>query len=219
MKLINVRKGQFVYYQNKLHRVYAIKPFFKKSVHLIRMEDFKQELATARDIDFYKPKHLDSFIFNRSRFTLDKTAKADVGDYILVINPQPDPFDQHHLNTIEAVSAIVEKGIITNESNGLRFNEYWVMLPDLKDGATVIDRQNPELESDDETDLLNSTDPNEQYLPAIGDVFSKVGSKQVWEAMVVGIQGDTVYLGGNLEIRMEHLMNTEKWTYVKHVCD
>ena len=216
MKLINVRKGQFVYYQNKLHRVYSIKPFFKKSVHLIRMSDFKQVLATAREIEFYKPKHLDSFVCNHTRYTLDKTVKADIEDYILVINPQPDPLDQHHLNTIEAVSAIVEEGIITNQSNGIRFNEYWVMVPGLLEGATVIDRQHPELEAEEE-DAIATELSQETYTPMVGDIYKKTNSEASMEAMIVAIDDDMVHLGGDLQVRMQHMKNPEKWTFVRNM--
>src|SRR5690625_6898007 len=82
MKLYNVRKGQFVYYNNELHKVYSVKPFFKQSVHLIRLKDFEQILTTAKEINYYKPKHLDSFICNHERYTLHKDVKAKVGDYI-----------------------------------------------------------------------------------------------------------------------------------------
>src|SRR5690625_2304256 len=106
MRLINVRKGQFVYFENKLHKVYSVKPFFKQSVHLIRLSDFEQVLATAKEIDYYKPQHLDSFICNNQRYTLHKDTHAKVGDYILVINPRPDSLDRHYLHAIEMVSAI-----------------------------------------------------------------------------------------------------------------
>src|SRR5690625_2223120 len=97
MRLMNVRKGQFVYFNNKLHKVYAVKPFFKHSVHLIRLSDLKQEMVTARDITLYRPQHLDSFMYNGQRYTLNKDVRAQVGDYILVINPRPDSLDRHHL--------------------------------------------------------------------------------------------------------------------------
>ncbi|WP_040285960.1 hypothetical protein [Sporosarcina koreensis] len=219
MKLVNVRKGQFVYYQNKLHKVYSVKPFFKKSVHLIRMEDFKQKLATAKEIDFYKPKHLDSFVFNRERYTLDKTVKAEVGDYIIVINPQPDPLDQHHLNTIEAVSSVEGNGVITNQSNGIRFNEYWVMVPGLSDGATVIDLQDPDLETDDGEDEPSGDDLQEVYIPGIGDICRRADSEIDMEAMIVAIEGDIVYLGGNVQVDMNDLLDQEKWSYVRNIRD
>src|SRR5690625_7300284 len=101
MRLINVRKGQFVYHHNQLYKVYGIKPFFKQSVHLVRLEDYEQQLTTAKEIDLYKPKHLDSFISNQQRYTLHKDAMAKVGDYILVINQRPDSLDHHHHHAIE----------------------------------------------------------------------------------------------------------------------
>src|SRR5699024_3253675 len=119
---MNVRKGQFVYYKNKLHKVYSVKAFFKQSIHLIRLEDFEQELATAKEIDLYKPKHLDSFVCNYKRYTLNKNVKAKIGDYILVINPRPDSLDHHHLHAIEMVSKIEENGVISNKQNGIKHN-------------------------------------------------------------------------------------------------
>ncbi|GKV69782.1 hypothetical protein NCCP2716_22800 [Sporosarcina sp. NCCP-2716] len=216
MKLVNVRKGQFVYYKNRLHKVYSVKPFFKKSVHLIRLEDFKQQLATAKEIDFYKPQHLDSFMFNHVRYTLDKTVKAEVGNYIIVINPKPDPLDQHHLNTIEAVSSVEGNGVITNHSNGIRFNEYWVMVPELLEGATVIDRQDPDLETDDPDDSPAAA-AKERYLPVIGDICHRLGSEHAFEAMVIAIHGDVVHLGGNLEVSLAELADETKWSFVKNV--
>lgn len=217
MKLVNVRKGQFVYYQNKLHKVYSVKPFFKKSVHLIRLDDFKQQLATAKEIDFYKPKHLDSFIFNHVRYTLNKNVKAEVGNYIIVINPKPDPLDQHHLNTIEAVSSVEGNGIITNQSNGIRFNEYWVMVPGLEEGATVIDRQYPDEETDEENETEMSAEWKDTHIPDIGDVYRKLDNDL--EAIVVALQGQTVYLGGHLEVDADDLMDQEKWSYVRNIRD
>lgn len=57
MKLINVRRGQFVYYENKLHKVYSVNPFLRNSVHIARLSDFEQELVKAREINYYRPKH------------------------------------------------------------------------------------------------------------------------------------------------------------------
>src|SRR5699024_3492794 len=112
MRLMNVRKGQFVYYNNKLHKVYAVKPFFKQSVHLIRLDDLTQEVVTAREITLYRPQHLDSFIYNGQRFTLNKEVRASVGDYILVIAPNPDSLDRHHLHAIEIVTTVEDRGVI-----------------------------------------------------------------------------------------------------------
>src|SRR5699024_6230226 len=137
MKLINVRKGQFVYYENDMHKVYSNKPFFKQPVHVMRIRDHEQTILTAKEITYYRPKHLDSVNCNGQRYTLDKTARAKVGDYILVINPKPYSLDHHHLHAIELVSSMEENGVISNKSNGIKHTEYWVMTPGLLDGANV----------------------------------------------------------------------------------
>src|SRR5690625_397202 len=138
MKLFNVRKGQFVYYNNQLHKVYAIKPFFRRSVHLIRLRDYKQQLVRARDIDFYQPKYLDSFICFHKRYTLDKNKRANIGDYVLVTNPKPDSIDSHYLHAIEMVASIESYGIISNKSNGIKHHEYLVMVPEVLEGDAKI---------------------------------------------------------------------------------
>src|SRR5699024_4531468 len=104
MKLINVRKGQFVYYENELHKVYSVNALFAPSVILVRIPDSAQAIVTAREITYYRPKHLDSFICIGQRYTLDKPARAKVGDYILVLNPKPDSLDHHHLHALQLVS-------------------------------------------------------------------------------------------------------------------
>lgn len=220
MKLVNVRKGQFVYYQNKLHKVYSVKAFFKQSIHLIRLKDFKQQLATAKEIDYYKPKHLDSFVFTQKRYTLHKDVKAKVGDYILVINPKPDSLDNHHLNAIEIVSSVERNGVISNQSNGIRHDEYWVMVPGLENGATIIDLQDPNAEMAEEPELQSSVnDLTEAYTPRIGDVYQKNDSDPIVQTMVVSIQGQNVYLGGNLEVKMDILTDNDKWSYMLNVMD
>lgn len=211
MKLINVRKGQFVYFKNKLHKVYSVKPFFKQSVHLIRMEDLAQELATAKEIELYTPKHLDSFKFNHIRYTLDKDVKAKVGDYILVVKPRPDSLDHHHLHAIEMVSTIEENGVISNRSNGIKHNEYWVMVPGLLDGASMIDLKYPDSqEIDTETKSLHSV----RLIPKIGDVYQKNDSDPFMQAMVIGIKGNIVFLGGDQEVSIDELTDSERWSYM-----
>jgi len=218
VRLINVRKGQFVYYNNKLHKVYGVKPFFKQSVHLMRLSDLEQTIVTAKEIDLYRPRHLDSFICNKQRFTLDKNAKATVGDYILVINPRPDSLDRHHLHAIEMVSKIEEAGVISNKMNGIKHNEYWVMVPGLSEGANKIDWQDPNLkdaEVDEHIDELEA----EHKLPKIGDVYQMNDSDPLLQAMVVAIEGSTIYLGGGIKISSPELADTDKWSFVINVLE
>lgn len=213
MRLINVRKGQFVYYENKLHKVYAVKPFFKQSVHLIRLSDLEQVIVTAREICWYQPQHLDSFMYNKQRFTLDKHAQATIGDYILVINPRPDSLDHHHLHAVEMVSKLEDSGVISNKMNGIKHNEYWVMVKGLSEGANKIDWQNPELRNADE-DEIDSQLESESYLPKIGDVFQKNDSDPLLQVMVIAIEGRTIFLGDGSKISTTELANSEKWSLV-----
>lgn len=186
-----------------------------QSVHLIRMEDYEQQLATAKNIDYYKPRHLDSFIYIQKRYTLDKNVKAKVGDLILVINPKPDLLDNHHLHAIEMVSSIERNGVVSNKSNGIRHHEYWVMVPGLKDDATIIDFQlQPEDLADEQEIIHEETELPVTYIPKIGDVYQKNDSQPATQAMIVAIIGQFVYLGGNLEVKMSVLIDSEKWTHV-----
>lgn len=217
MNLLNVRKGQFVYYNNKLHKVYSVKPFFKKSVHLIRLEDLEQEIVTAKEITLYKPKHLDSFLFNYERYTLHKEAKAKVGDYILIINPKPDSLDHHHLHAIEIVSSIEANGVISNKSNGIKHSEYWVMVPRLEEGATIIDLAQPDSHESAEQAKRQEQHIRQTYTPKIGDVYQKNNTDPVLQAMVVAIKGDTAYLGGDIEVPIEKLINSKTWSLLARV--
>lgn len=217
MKLINVRKGQFVYYNNKLHKVYSVKPFFKQSVHLVRLADFEQELATAKEINLYKPKHLDSFVCNHKRYTLNKNVKAKIGDYILVINPRPDSLDHHHLHAIEMVSSIEENGVISNKQNGIKHNEYWVMVPGLEEGANIIDSEDGNIKTDTEN-YEEAITPGVKS-PKIGDVFQKNDSDPIIQAMVIAMKGQTIYLGGDLKASKDDLADPEKWSFIHNIFD
>ncbi|MGM8366628.1 hypothetical protein ACLIBG_14315 [Virgibacillus sp. W0181] len=216
MKLINVRKGQFVYYKNELHKVYAIQPFFKKSVHLVRLKDYDQRIVMAKEITYYKPKNLDSFIFYDKRFTLNKDVRAKVGHYILVINPKPDSLDDHHLHAIELVSQIEPNGVISNKSNGIKHHEYWVMEEGRLEGANIIDRQDQTIPEEAETQAQLQTN-HDIAAPKIGHVYQKNDSNPIIQAMVVATEGRTCYLGNHMEVPVEEIMNTDKWTHVLNV--
>lgn len=214
MNLFNVRKGQFVYYNNQLHKVYVVKPFFKQSVHLIRLNDFTHHFVTAKEIHLYRPQHLDSFTFNHKRYTLHKDREAQLGDYILVINPRPDSFDHHHLHAIEMVAAIEQNGVISHKMNGIRHTEYWVMALGYLDGATEIDLQtfDSQLVNEQIDEAIK-----EKYVPQIGDVFQKVDTDQTIQAMIVAIKEDTFYLGMGVKVTNKDLSDSRKWTYLFNI--
>jgi hypothetical protein len=221
MKLYQVRKGQFVYYSNELHKVYGVKPMYKKSVHLIRLRDLTQDLTNAASVGRYKPKELDSFIFNHKAYTLRNNRKAEEGDYILIHNPMPDSLDTYSLNEIEVVETVDKQGVITSNSHGIKHNEYLLMVPGRTNDSHPIDYQ--DIESVEAGNLKemgpDTMIPTSGILPSLGDIFKKRDSDALFEAMVVAIKDQTVYLGGGLEISQDDLMNTDKWEFLYNLLD
>lgn len=218
MNIFNVRKGQFVYYNNQLHQVYSVKPFFKQSVHLIRLRDFKQELTTAKAITLHKPQHLDSYTFNHKVYTLDKDKRAETGDHILVVHPSPDYIDHHYLNAIEIAASIESNGIISTEENGIKHREYWVMVPEVLEGARNIDLYDENVAVEDDTVSFESI-WEETPQPRIGDIYEHIKINPPFTAMVIAIQGETIYLSGGYKIKKEKLSDQETWVFKNHVSE
>ncbi|HEX7063820.1 MAG TPA: hypothetical protein VF199_02020 [Bacillales bacterium] len=221
VKLYQVRKGQLVYYNNELNRVYSVKPVYRQSIHLVRLRDLEQQLCNAGEIERYKPKHLDTFLFNRKRYTLHYDKKAEKGDYILITKPDPDYMDHYFLNEIEKVASVEKNGVVTNRSNGIKHREYMVMVPGREEGSTPIDYQDdkgledPDMYEDQPQDNDSDTD----QITDIGDVYTKNNSEPPIEAMVVAIHGETVILGGDLQLSKEELADTEKWTFLYNLLE
>jgi hypothetical protein len=222
MKLYQVRKGQFVYYNNELHRVYGVKPMYKLSVHLIRLRDLTQSLTNSASVEKVKPKELDSFIFNHKAYTLSHDRKAEVGDYILIHNPMPDSLDTYSLNEIDVVETVDKQGVVTSNSHGIKHNEYLLMVPGRANGSTCIDYQNSEgvdATNLQDVDSNDSHNPNNEHFPAIGDIYKMKSHDEGYEAMVVALKGGMVYLGGGLELSQEELMNIDKWEFLYNLLD
>ena len=223
MKLYQVRKGQFVYYNNELHRVYSVKPLYKQSVHLIRLRDLTQHLTKAARVERYKPQNLDSFVFNRQAFTLCNDRKAEEGDYILITNPHPDSLDYYSLNEIEIVSTVEKNGVITTKSNGIRHSEYLLMVPGRKEDSRPIDYQDGGNMADEDLNTFEShqleTNNLDLEMPNIGDVYKKNNSDILIKTMVVSIHGETIFLGGDLQLSKEELADTTKWQFLYNLQD
>ncbi|KQU25135.1 hypothetical protein ACYST1_27365 [Priestia megaterium] len=223
MKLYQVRKGQFVYYNNELHRVYSVKPLYKQSVHLIRLRDLTQHLTKAARVERYKPQNLDSFVFNRQAFTLCNDRKAEEGDYILITNPHPDSLDYYSLNEIEIVSTVEKNGVITTKSNGIRHSEYLLMVPGRKEDSRPIDYQDGGNMADEDLNTFESdqleTNNLDLEMPNIGDVYKKNNSDILIKTMVVSIHGETIFLGGDLQLSKEELTDTTKWQFLYNLQD
>ena len=224
MKLYQVRKGQFVYYSNELHKVYGVKPMYKKSVHLIRLRDLTQDLTNAASVEKYKPKELDSFIFNHKVYTLRKNRNAEAGDYILIHNPMPDSLDTYSLNEIEEVETVDRQGVITSNSHGIKHNEYLLMVPGRATDSRPIDYQNLEgMEAenldDNGLDYFSTNSLNSGVQPSLGDIYKKRDSEASVEAMVVAIKDRMVYLGGGIEVSTEELGNANQWEFLYNLLD
>jgi hypothetical protein len=220
VKLYQVRKGQFVYYNNELHKVYGVKPMYKLSVHLIKLRDLTQHITNAASVEKYKPKEYDSFIFNHKAYTLRKDRNAEAGDYILINNPMPDSLDTYTLNEIELVETADNKGVITSNSHGVKHNEYLLMVPGRAAGSNPIDYKDKANDEDESlSDIGTLGLPTSELLPSLGDIYKKNDNDSIVEAMVVAIKDQTVYLGGGLEITQEELMNTEKWEFLYNLLD
>lgn len=216
MKLFQVRKGQFVYYQNELHRVYAVKPMYKQSVHLIRLRDLKQILCSAKEVERYQPKEMDSFIYNKNYYTLSKYRKAEVGDYILITNPSPDYLDHYSLNEIEVVASVENKGVITTNSNGIRHHEYLLMVPGRDENSHPIELKDfGQVHEHDDT----SSSYMEDLYPEVGDVYKKKDGSSSIETMVIAIIDDIAYLGGDLKVPINELLELDKWEFLYNVME
>jgi hypothetical protein len=219
MKLYQVRKGQFVYYNNELHKVYGVKPMYKLSVHLLRLRDLTQHITNAASVERYRPKDMDSFTFNHKAYTLYQNRKAEVGDYVLIHNPMPDSLDTYTLNEIDVAESVDQRGVITSNSHGIKHYEYLLMVPGRAPDSHRIDYQNAEgTEAEDLQDITSNL-PNSELLPTLGDIYKKKDSHEAVEAMVIAIKGGTVYLGGGLELSQEELMNTDKWEFLYNLLD
>lgn len=219
MKLYQVRKGQFVYYNNELHKVYGVKPMYKLSVHLIKLRDLTQHITNAASVEKYKPKESDSFIFNHRAYTLRKDRRAESGDYILIHNPMPDSLDTYTLNEIELVETSDNKGVITSNSHGVKHYEYLLMVPGRAADGSPIDFKEKGNAEDENLMDTGTLVPNSELLPNLGDIYKKKDNDSIFEAMVVGIKNQTVFLGGGLETTQEELMNTEKWEFLYNLLD
>lgn len=220
MKLYQVRKGQFVYYNNELHKVYGVKPMYKLSVHLIKLRDLTQHITNAASVEKYKPKEYDSFIFNQKAYTLRKDRKAEAGDYILINNPMQDSLDTYSLNEIDLVESADNKGVITSNSHGVKHNEYLLMVPGRTPDSNPIDRKDKANDDDESVNDTGIQGPlTSEQLPSLGDIYKMKDNDAIVEAMVVAIKDQTVYLGGGLEITQNELMDIEKWEFLYNLLD
>ncbi|RLL40378.1 hypothetical protein D8M04_19265 [Oceanobacillus piezotolerans] len=213
MKLLQVRKGQFVFYQNELHKVYSVKAMFNKSVHLYRLKDMKQVLTKASEIEYYKPKHNDTFIFYGKRYTIDETAKAQPGDYILIVKPAPDFLDHYSLNEIEKVESVEDGNVVTTRDNGVKHNEYVVMVPGKAEASQEIAYYDkslvPEEQQLQDESISYLAENDETLKPVVGDIYHDV--KNNTKAMIVAMTSDEVVFGHGVRVHVAELLDESNY--------
>lgn len=214
MKLYQVRKGQFVYYNNELHKVYGVKPIYKLSVHLIKLRDLSQHITNSASVMRYIPRENDSFIYDHKVYTLRNNQKPVAGDLILINNPNPDTLDHYSLNEIEMVETVDSKGVITSDLDGIKHSEYLLMVPGRAPDSHPIDYKDMVNISEDIDNISPQIiHPYGELSTQLGDIYKKKDNDVLIEAMVVAINGQTIYLGGGLEVPHEELMDSNKWEF------
>ncbi|MEN1969249.1 hypothetical protein WMZ97_14385 [Lentibacillus sp. N15] len=219
MKLFQVRKGQFVFYNNELHKVYSVKPMFKKSIHLYRLKDMQQILTRASEIQLYRPKHMDSFIFYGHRYTIDKNKVPEKGDYILIIKPTPDFLDHYSLNEIEKVDNVEDGNVVTTRDNGVKHSEYVVMVPGkLEDSQDIayFDRNlvsEDQLRADESPAILQADDS--PMKPVVGDIYLDVQTGV--KAMIVAMTDNEVIFGHGPRLLAADLIDEDRYKLIYRV--
>ncbi|RKQ31358.1 hypothetical protein [Oceanobacillus halophilus] len=213
MKLFQVRKGQFVFYKNELHKVYSVKPMFKRSVHLYRLKDMQQVLTQASEIQLYKPKNNDTFIFYGKRYTIDENEKAEPGDYILIVKPAPDFLDHYSLNEIEKVESVEDGNVVTTRDNGVKHNEYVVMVPGKKDASQEIayfDKSLvPEEQQLQDESISYLAEKDDTLKPVVGDIYLDVQNQT--KAMIVAMTEDEVVFGHGVRVHVAELLDENRY--------
>lgn len=221
MKLLQVRKGQFVYYQNELHKVYSVKPLAKKSVLMFRIKDMEQVASKAEEVTFYKPKHMDSFLFFGARYTLREDRPAEEGGYILITKPDPDYMDHYSLNEFEKVESVEGKNVITTRQNTVKSREFLVMVPGEEQGSNDIiylDKSKVSAEQlEQDAQLEEVLREKNAVRPSIGDVYLNLDNTGT--AMVVAIAGEEVTLGTGERITFHELYKADNWSYLYNIND
>ena len=221
MKLLQVRKGQFVYYQNELHKVYSVKPLAKKSVLMFRIKDMEQVACKAEEVTFYKPKHMDSFLFFGARYTLREDRPAEEGGYVLITKPDPDYMDHYSLNEFEKVESVEGKNVITTRQNTVKSKEFLVMMPGEEQGSNDIvylDKSKVSAEQLEQDARLEEVLREKNAVrPSIGDVYLNLDNTGT--AMVVAIAGEEVTLGTGERITFHELYKADNWSYLYNIND
>lgn len=216
MNILQVRKGQFVYYKNQLHKVYSVRPLSRLSVMMYRIKDMVQVSCRAEEISLYRPKHLDSLMLLGARYTLRDDVKAVVDEYILITHPDPGHLDHYSLNEFEKVGELVDDKVYTTLLNTVKPKEFLVMVPGEQSESNNIDYLDrsliTEADLEEERKLEAETQKVAAVSPSVGDIY--INFDNGVKAMVVAVVEDEVVLGHGERIKMADLFESDSWNLI-----
>lgn len=221
MKLLHVRKGQFVYHNNELHKVYSVKPILRESVHLYRLKDMKQVLTNASSIRRFQPAHRDSFIFKGDRYTVDKDKIPERGDYIMIVKPAPDLLDHYALNEIEKVDKAEERNVVTTRSNGVKHHEYVVLVPGKAADSRDVAYFDRSAVSDEQVKVDESyrlfQEAKQQLMPDVGDVY--YDTEEGVTTLIVAVSNTEITFGHGHHIETTDFFNEDRYNLIERSDD
>lgn len=213
MNLLQVRKGQFVYYKNELHKVYSVRPLSRLPVLMYRIKDMEQVTSRAENIIYYKPKHMDCLMLLGVAYTLRKDEKALVGGYILITNPNPGALDHYSLNEFEKVDRFEGAGVLTTLNNTVKPKEFLVLLPGEQADSNPIDYLDRSLVTDtqiEEDRQLQAESQKEIAVnPSVGDIYMNLDNGI--KTMIVAVIDDEVVLGHGERMKADMLVSSDSW--------
>ncbi len=216
MNLLQVRKGQFVYYKNELHKVYSVRPLSRLSVLMYRIKDMEQVTCKAEEITLYKPKHMDAFMLLGTRYTVRKDVVAEVDGYILITNPDPGHLNHYSLNEFEKVANLLDDKIHTTLHNMVKPKEYLTMVPGVDAGANEIDYFNYEIVTQEQLEadqkLVEEAEKEAAITPSVGDIY--INFDNGVKAMIVAVIDDEVVLGHGERMKSSELVESDSWNLI-----
>lgn len=216
MNLLQVRKGQFVYYKNELHKVYSVRPLSRLSVLLYRIKDMEQVSCRADEIKLHRPQHLDSFMLMGTRYTLRKDEAAVEDGYILITHPDPGHLDHYSLNEFEKVAELIDGKVYTTLLNTVKRKEFMTMVPGVHEDSNPIDYLDESLVTEEQRteDLRLEKEAAEEAAikPSVGDIYINLDNGI--KAMIVAVIDDEVVLGHGERMKAVELVESDSWTLI-----
>lgn len=216
MNLLQVRKGQFVYYKNELHKVYSVRPLSRLSVLLYRIKDMEQVSCRADEIKLHRPQHLDSFMLMGTRYTLRKDEPAVEDGYILITHPDPGHLDHYSLNEFEKVAELIDGKVYTTLLNTVRPKEFMTMVQGVQEDSNTIDYLDESLVTEEqraeELRLEKEAEEEAAVKPSVGDIYINLDNGI--KAMIVAVIDDEIVLGHGERMKAEELIESDSWTLI-----